>query len=187
MTTRITGGTHRGRKVRSRKGPGLRPTLELVRAAIYSMVGDTVVVGGRVLDLYAGTGSLGMEALSRGASYVDFVESNNSRCRDIKDSLKDFGFAQHGSVHSGRVERVLNRLTPGYRLVLAAPPYDDDPWLELMNILCDNDILAAGGVVVADHRRSLELADSYSYLFRERKRRYGDTAVSIYKAGVGCG
>lgn len=74
MTTRITGGAMRGRRLRSTKSAGLRPTPERVRSAIFSIVGAEAVESARVLDLYAGTGALGFEALSRGASWCDFVE-----------------------------------------------------------------------------------------------------------------
>ena len=127
MVTRITGGMYRARKVRSRTSRDLRPTLESVRAAIYSVLGDLFVDGAKVLDLFAGTGSLGIEALSRGAIHADFVESNGGRCRDIKASLKELGLEEFGDVYPGRVEKVLLRLRQSYRLVLAAPPYDDDP------------------------------------------------------------
>ncbi|MDP6050209.1 MAG: 16S rRNA (guanine(966)-N(2))-methyltransferase RsmD [SAR202 cluster bacterium] len=183
MVTRITGGAYRGRKVRSRTSRGLRPTLESVRAAIYSMVGDLFVDGARVLDLFAGTGALGIEALSRGAVHADFVELNAGRCRDIKASLKELGLEGFGDVHVGRVEKVLLKLRQSYRLVLAAPPYDDNPWSQIMNTINDKDILENNGLVVTDHRKNVELLNSYGRLFKRKERRYGDTVVTIYGVG----
>ena len=184
MVTRITGGMYRGRKVRSRTSRDLRPTLESVRAAIYSVLGDLFVDGAKVLDLFAGTGSLGIEALSRGAVHADFVESNGGRCRDIKASLRELGLEEFGDVYPGRVEKVLLRLRQSYRLVLAAPPYDDDPWGQIMNTINDNNILDDDGLVVTDHRKNLELSNSYGDLFKRREKRYGDTVVTIYGVGV---
>ena len=181
---RVVGGTARGFKLRSPRRAAVRPTTDLVRNAIFSILGTQALEDGVAADLYAGTGTLGIEALSRGASSVDFVESHAGRCRDIRESLNELGLAREGRVHRGRVERVLDRLEPGYALALAAPPYDDDPWEELMTKMSDNGTLRAGGLLVTDHRWSLELAGSYGDLFRERERRYGDTTVSIYRAGV---
>ena len=93
MSTRITGGSERGRRLRSTKGAGLRPTSERVRAAIFSTIGHDAVDGTRVLDLYAGTGALGIEALSRGAAWADFVEVDTRRCQDIRETLRQMGLA----------------------------------------------------------------------------------------------
>ena len=140
--------------------------------------------GARVLDLYAGTGALGIEALSRGALSVDFVESHQGRCLDIRKSLSELGLAQEGRVHRGKVEKVFDRLGQGYDLVFADPPYDQDPWDGLMSMLTGSQVLSEGGLVVAEHRRERRLAEAYGRLARVTQRRYGDTLISIYETGA---
>ena len=92
MRTRITGGKLKGRVLTSSKSEALRPTLQMVRLAICSMFGNDKFNNIHMLDLYSGTGILGLEALSRGAKWVDFVEKNRMQCRNITSALLKFGF-----------------------------------------------------------------------------------------------
>ena len=184
MVSRITGGTLRGRQLRSARAADLRPTPERVRLAVFSILGRERVEGARVLDLYAGAGTLGIEALSRGAEWADFVESGASRCRDLRQSLQGMGVAEKAHVHRGSVERRLHQLEGRYDLVFADPPYDLDPWESLMQQLGNAALMEANGTVVAEHRHNRSLAPLYGMLGLETRRRYGDTAISIYTAGT---
>ena len=183
METRISGGSRRGRKLRSYGGAVLRPTSERVRSAIFSLIGPESVIGARVLDLYAGTGALGIEAMSRGADSAEFVESDSTRCTYIRRTVEDFGFAERSRIIRGRVEKVIHTLQARYDLVLADPPYGIDPWEMLMEGLQERNTLEEGAVVVAEHGKAYEMADSYGGLNIWKKRRYGDTAVSIFRNG----
>ena len=160
---------------------GLRPTSGLVKNALFSMLGPDGVDGRRVLDLYAGAGGLGLEALRRGASSAEFVEINERRCRAIRSAASREGFAGRTRVYQGRVERVVKRLEGGYEVVFIDPPYADDPFAQVLGALGGRGVLAPGAVVFAEHDRRRELDDSYPGLQRESTRRYGDTAVSIYR------
>lgn len=183
METRISGGSRRGRKLRSHGGIGLRPTSEKVRFAIFSLIGPESVNGARVLDLYAGTGALGIEALSRGAESAEFVESDRGRCRNIGRAVEDFGFADRSRVIRGRVERVLRVIERRFDLVMADPPYRSDPWDMVMTSLLEREALEDGAVIVAEHDKTYEMADSYGDVNIWKRRRYGDTAVSIFRYG----
>jgi 16S rRNA (guanine966-N2)-methyltransferase len=187
MVLRITGGIHRGRRLRSSGGAGLRPTSDRVRSAIFSILGQDAAEGARVLDLYAGTGALGLEALSRGAAQADFVEASARRCQQIREHLRELSLAEKGKVYAGRVERVLASLSGGYDLVLADPPYEMDSWDSLMALLNEGGLLNEDCFVVVEHRHDTELAGEYGKLFLVTRRRYGDTAVSIYRSGAGDG
>ncbi len=180
MTTRITGGSKRGRLLRASRSADLRPTSERVRAAVFSMIGLGAVESADVLDLYAGTGALGIEALSRGAGSAEFVESDAGRCRDIRANLEVLGLENRGKVHVGRVEKALARLDGPFGLVLIDPPYDADPWANVMTQLNEGGMLEQDSIVVAEHSSRLELAPAYGGLVRARSRRYGDTSVSVY-------
>ena len=184
MSTQITGGSERGRKVRSARGGSLRPTAQRVRASIFSILGTGAVEGARVLDLYAGTGVLGIEALSRGASFADFVEVHHGRCQSIRETLRELGLAAKSRVRRARVENALGTLDGTYSLVLVDPPYDTETWDTVMGLLDEGRLVEEDGHVVAEHRHKSHLADSYGRLARVQSRRYGDTSVSIYRAGA---
>ena len=183
LTLRITGGEHRGRRFSLPRGSDLRPTSDRVRGAVFSILGVEVVKGARALDLYAGSGALGLEALSRGAASVDFVETNRRRCFQIREALTALGLSELGSVHNGRVERILETLEGEYGLAFADPPYALTDWDWLMQALNRPGFLDNRGIVVAEHRHSTEMADEYGRLFLATRRRYGDTAISIYAGG----
>jgi len=136
-----------------------------------------------VLDLYAGTGTLGFEALSRGASWVDFVESHSGRCHDIRDNLRDIGHDARGEVHRARVEKMLGGLEDGYDLVFIDPPYDMDPWDGIFEGLGEGKALNENARVVAEHYFKRDLPERSGGLVRTMVRRYGDTSISIYNLG----
>ncbi len=181
MTTRITGGGLRGRRLHSKRSAGLRPTTERVRASIFSMLGREVLEGSRVLDLYSGTGALGIEALSRGAAWADFVESHPRRCHEIRESLKQFGLMDRASVQRAKVERALGSMDGNYDLILGDPPYDFDQWEVLLQGMEDAELLREGGLLVLEHRTANSLADRYGGFRLVTTRRHGDSSVSVYK------
>lgn len=179
MSVRIIGGKLGGRRLRG-EGKGLRPTTGRVRSAIFSVLGESVS-GARVLDLFAGTGALGIEALSRGAASADFVESDRRRADQIARSLEDLGLGETGEVYRGRVEKVLGRLDGGYGVVLIGAPYDLRTWDKLLEQIDEGGVAGAGGVVVAEYRYGTELKERYGALVRSDTKRYGDTGVSLYR------
>ena len=186
MTVRITGGVHRGRRLRLPRSANLRPTSDRVRSAVFSILGADSLQDTLALDLYAGSGVLGLEALSRGATGAVFVEADARRCRHIRDALAALGLAALGSVHNGRVERVLGMLSGGgFGVAFADPPYALTDWQPLMGLLNCAGLLAEGAVVVAEHRHDTGLADEYGGLALLTRRRYGDTAISIYEKREG--
>ncbi len=179
MTVRIVSGRLRGRRLNINEGKGLRPTTERVRAAIFSVLGESVT-GVRALDLFAGTGALGIEALSRGADSADFVESNRRRARQIGRSLDELGLGENGKVYQGRVEDTLRRLHGRYGLVLIGAPYDLKTWDMLLGEI-GGGLVDAGGALVAEYRHGTPLKERYGALVRNVSKRYGDTGVSVYR------
>ena len=179
---RITGGFHRGRRLRTPKAMGLRPTTERVRGAIFSILGQGACRGARVLDLYAGTGVLGIEALSRDASWTDFVEVDGKLVRHIRDNLREMSLAEKSRVYRAKVESVLGRLVRGYDLVFADPPYRVNVWEQLMGTVGKLGFVNEGGIVVLEYRFGTGLSETYGVLTQETNRRYGDTAIAVYRA-----
>ena len=183
MTTRISGGQHRGRSIKAPTFGGLRPTSERVRAAVFSIIGPDAVEGKRVLDLYAGTGALGIDALSRGAAWVDFVERDGRMCRAIRGLLKQLSMDESARVHTGQVRKVLPRLEGGYDLVFADPPYESGELVNLLDDLEAPGLVADEATVVFEYRSNsgpIEPTGRFSHI---SDRKYGDTLVTITKAG----
>ena len=183
MRLRITGGVYRGRTLSSTRSDRLRPTTDRVRGAIFSIIGQGRVDGGRVLDLYAGTGALGIEALSRGAKWADFVESDARHARQIRENLRTLSLVDRSHVHQTRVERIVVTLTTTYDAVFIDPPYSMSDWGNLMTQLGQGGFVEENGVVIAEHRTGTLLAERYGKLVRESSRKYGDTSISIYLIG----
>ena len=182
---RIGGGSAGGRRVRGRRTrrgeAGLRPTSSRVRLAIFSMLGPGGLSGLNVLDLYAGTGAMGFEALSRGADSAEFVELNERRCKQIKTAAEELGFSDRSTVRRGRCERVTKTLTSHFDIVFIDPPYADNPFAEVIGNLDEAEILNPGATIFAEHSSRTELEDRYGRLERTDSRRYGDTAISTYR------
>ena len=106
----------------------------------------------RVLDLYAGTGALGIEALSRGAAWAAFVEANGRRAQRIRESLRELSLTEKSSVHQSKVEDALDTMPGRYDVVLADPPYRMRGWDRLMIRLSEGELLEEGANIVIEHR-----------------------------------
>lgn len=178
---RITGGKARGIPLLVPRSSRVRPTSDRVRSALFQLL-SAPVLNARVLDLYAGTGALGIEALSRGAGFADFVETDARLCRMLAQNLETAGFAEVGHVHHARVERALRFLEGPYQLVLLDPPYALPGVQRVMDRLASSDLIDKNGVVVLEHSSHGESADGFGTVHRIDTRRYGDTTLSIYRA-----
>ncbi len=184
MPLRITGGKARGLRLRSPVSKGIRPTTDRIRSAIFSILRNQVADSPKVLDLYAGTGSFGIEALSRGAAQADFVEQNRAQCVAIKENLKFTGFTDLGRVYCGLVERLMTTVSGPYDLVFLDPPYDSTSATRVMERLGDpGTTLNFEALVCLEHRWSRSPAFQYGHLSLMTHRRYGDTGIAIYSLG----
>ncbi len=179
---RVAGGVARGIPLAEPRGHRLRPTSGRVREAIFNILGD-LVVDARVLDCYAGTGALGIEALSRGAAEAVFIESHPAACRAILDSLARTGFNDRATVFRGKLPAALNSVVGPFNMVLLDPPYDDTTIDETLLRLAP--LLADGGIVVYEHRSRYNPPEYPAGLRLVERRVYGDTAVAMYHAQEG--
>jgi len=178
---RVIGGTAKGRRIRGTLSPKARPTTERVRSAIFNILDPYVFIDRKVLDLFAGSGSLGIEALSQGAAWVDFVEIDSNQCQVIQSNLDDTGLNDRAHVTSGDVNRLLPRLTGPYGLVMLDPPYRLDTTANVIQNIADLEgLVEVGGTVIVGHSRHSELAETYGSLSLESHRRYGDNVLEFY-------
>jgi len=180
---RIVGGSLRGRRL-SVPERGVRPTSERAREAIFDILGPRLLSGARVLDLYAGTGALGIEALSRGASAADFIEKSPEIARRLAGNLRELGFGAEARVHEADLDRAeLPPVLGGtWRLVFLDPPYDGDAGTRWVEALARSSRVEPDGIVIYERRKGAS-APSPSAFTLATERTYGDTTVAFYRAG----
>lgn len=155
----------------------LRPTSALVREAVFNILGDRVE-GARVLDLFAGTGALGIEALSRGAASTVFVETEPAACQAILDSLARTRLAENATVLRGRLPAALRSLEPSFDLILLDPPYGMEGVDETLASIAP--LVAPGGLVVYEHGSRYNPPGRPAGLRLVDRRVYGDSAIAVY-------
>jgi 16S rRNA (guanine966-N2)-methyltransferase len=174
---RIVAGVARGRPLAAPRGRGTRPTGDKVRGAVFNLLGQ-FFDGGAVLDLYAGTGALALEALSRGCERAVCVERDRGAAEALRGNAERCGFADRVEIRREGVEAALPRLPAGaFALAFLDPPYDLGPEPALAALA---PLLAEGGVAVAEHGAKRPPAERYGRLTLADRREYGDTAISIY-------
>ncbi len=180
---RIIGGSLGGRRLASVKGR-MRPTGAKVREALFAILGDRVIEA-RVLDLFAGTGALGIEALSRGAREAVFVEDDPASLKVLGRNLEDLGLGNRARVAPLEARRALKKLKAqgeGFNLVFLDPPYGKGLAAAALAALNEAGLLAPGGLIAAEHSSKESLPEKVGNLTRIDLRRYGDTQVALYEA-----
>lgn len=182
MSIRISGGVARSLRLPPVREPGTRPTSSRVRSAIFSMLGDAVA-NARVLDLFSGTGAYGVEALSRGASWVDFVEVQSRRCAAIRGALDHLGYVDKAAVYCAKAERAAALLEGSYDLVFLDPPYGYEVLNDFMDGLASSRLVHQDSLIIAEHSRHHTPLAMHGAFHLAKQRRYGDTVVSIYAHG----
>lgn len=175
---RVSGGEARGRRLKAPKN--IRPTQGMVKQAIFNMVAP-IIEGARVLDLFAGSGALGIEALSRGAAAVTFVDRQQRGLAILRQNLDALGFKARAQIVRGDVVRWLEASADavhGADVVFLDPPYGDVVLDRALNAL---DAAVGEAVVVAEHSRRQPLPQ-LARLRVDRERRYGDTLVTVLRS-----
>ena len=170
---RVVAGSVRGRRIAAPPGTDTRPTTDRVREAMFNALGSLGAVDGAVVaDLFAGSGALGIEALSRGAASAHFVESDRRAVAVIEENLATLGLDDRGVVLRRPVEGALDDLPAPLDLVLADPPYSFEEWAALLGEVAPR--LADDGLVVIESGRAIDLPPGWE---RVRERTYGGTVV----------
>jgi 16S rRNA (guanine966-N2)-methyltransferase len=181
---RVIAGQFRSRRL---KGPGalkIRPTSDRLRETIFNVLGSTVE-DSLFFDLYAGTGAMGIEAISRGAREVIFVESHAKTAQLIRENLATLKLRDGAEVLETPVARGLEKLAARHLLadfVFLDPPYDEpDEYTETLEFLDASHLVAPEGIVIAEHERKLALPEFFTRLERTRLLEQGDAALSFYR------
>ncbi len=173
---RVITGSARGRRLKEPKGLDTRPTTDMVKEAVFSMI-QYDIEGRRALDLFAGTGQLGIEALSRGAAEVVFVDESSAAVRLVKENLAVCGF-------NSRVEQTdslafLERCG-SFDLIFIDPPYDSYLIDKALAIIQNIDILTQGGIIICESRRDKLMPEASLPYAMLSQRRYGKVMITLY-------
>jgi len=179
---RVIAGELRGRRVDVPKTGAVRPTYDRVRESVFGII-DPLLDGARVLDLFAGSGALGIEALSRGAAAATFVERDSRVATVLGGNVERLGLEGRSHVVRGDAVRFLGTRVPGgpFDVVFVDPPYASSLAADALERLGGWPGLAPLAHVVVEHGEDRQLKDSYGRLVRYRARSYGDTTVDFYE------
>ena len=182
---RIIAGTVGGRRLQAPRGQATRPTSDKVRAAIFNILCARGEVPERVLDLYAGSGALGLEALSRGAREAVLVDQASAAVESVRQNAAALGLEGRARVVKARVIEWLERATPPatgqFGWVFLDPPYDAGELDRALAALAGGECLAAGAVAVAEHEHKSAPKERHGRLHLADRRQWGQTAVSFYE------
>jgi len=177
---RVSGGEVKGVQLRTPPRYLTRPTTNVIRQAIFSILENSANSWTRVLDLYAGSGALGIEALSREASWVDFVDQKKKCCDIIKYNLQKTGNLHKAHIYCCAVDKAIAFLVNSYDIVFIDPPYADFSASSLVK-LARSRVVGRDSTIVICHAKRFPLKDDYDGLHLIKQRYYGDTSISMYQ------
>lgn len=185
---RVIAGKYRSRPLQSLRGMDVRPTSDRLRETLFNVLtaGNPEALAGTVwLDLYAGTGAVGIEALSRGAREVHFVESSGAAVETIRKNLQSLKITQGFAVLQEELPRALSRIEHGSvaaDVVFMDPPYRmKDAYAETLRALAESSLLSARSVVIAEHEKQFDPGEEFGQLRRFRRLVQGSAALSFYR------
>ncbi len=178
---RVIAGTAKGHRLKVPRGTTTRPATDLVRGAIFSILEATTSSWAQDLDLIAGRGALGIEALSRGAGWVDFVEHEPRCCDIISQNLEKTKLAAQAHIYCCGVAKAISFLDKEYDIILMDPPYSSSSIGNLVAQLGTSKLVEKNTIVVVTHSSRLPLNSTYATLNLIKERRHGDSSIAVYQ------
>lgn len=175
---RITSGEHKGRHISAGRKLRIRPTSDRVKESIFNILWGEIE-GKRVLDLFAGSGSLGIEAMSHGAESVTFVDSSSSSMRILSKNLENLNLQNQTVVFRLDGLKALNRLESCFQVIFADPPYLKGYVQKIVDSVAESGVLEIGGILVLEHHKKENFVPSEDKLLLLKERKFGDTVISI--------
>ncbi|QJW44378.1 16S rRNA (guanine(966)-N(2))-methyltransferase RsmD [bacterium BFN5] len=178
---RIITGSAKGTKLKAPRGLDTRPTTDRVKESIFNILGNAVYEA-MVLDLFAGTGSLGLEALSRGAQRAVFVDQNTSSIHVIKENVDHTKMSDKAEILKSDVLKTIEKFTKTkdlFDIVFCDPPYNKGYINKVLQLIDQGAIVAEQAILVLEHSRHEQLANQWDNLVLKRSERYGETIVSF--------
>ena len=173
---RVITGSARGRRLKTPEGQDIRPTTDNVKESVFNIL-QFDIEGRRVLDLFAGTGQLGIECLSRGAREAVFIDADRDAVKIVKENLKTCGFS--APVLQQDALSFLNNCGK-FDLIFVDPPYDAGLYAPVLEKINSVDILSDGGIILCESRRETMLPDMRKPYYKKKEYRYGRVKLSLY-------
>lgn len=180
---RVITGTARGRKLKDLPGLDTRPTTDKVKESIFNII-QFDIEGRRVLDLFAGTGQLGIEALSRGAEGCVFVDQSREAVKVVKENLEHTGFTRQSRVQQGDGVSFLTSCREKFALAFLDPPYASDLLEKALFKMAEIDIMAENGIIVCESALDKLLPELPAPYEKGREYRYGKIKLTLYRRGT---
>jgi 16S rRNA (guanine(966)-N(2))-methyltransferase RsmD len=187
---RISGGSAKGRRTatsklfaRASKGEALRPTSAKVREALFDILRNRIE-GSAFVDLYAGTGTVGFESLSRGAEKAVFIEPDPDLIEMMRRNARDFGFSEQAEIIRGRADEFLRKAAASheqYDIYFLDPPYQSEEIEKVLPVIGEEELLKTDGIVVVEHFFKKRLPERVGSLELCKCYRYGDTMLTLYR------
>ena len=175
---RVISGGHKGRRLAGPKKTSVRPTSDRVKESIFNVL-QTVVAGKRVLDLFAGAGSLGIEALSRGAESVTFVDASRQSLSVLKKNLRDLNLESRSTVLHLDGLKALGKLEQTFHLIFADPPYLKGHLQRVVDSVARSETLHKKGLLILEHHKKEKFSPPAESLSVWKEKRFGDTVISF--------
>ena len=177
---RVVAGKARGTVLKTPDGIATRPTADRVKEALFSIIQFELPTA-KVLDLFGGSGQLGIEALSRGASNAVFVDSREEACRLIRENLKRTNLAGQAKVVRSDYLAYLRQCKEMFDIIILDPPYAEVFLENALKMITEIDILETGGIIVAERPVGKELPSEVSGFVRSKDYKYGNTLLTLYR------
>ena len=177
---RVITGKARGIQLKTPEGMLTRPTADRVKEALFSII-NFDIPGSKVLDLFGGTGQLGIEALSRGAERAIFVDEREEACKIIRENLRRTRFEELGKVVRSDYLQYLRRCGDKFDIILLDPPYAEVFLENALKCITEIDILQSGGIIVAERPLGKELPYVFDGYTRSKDYKYGNTLLTLYR------
>ena len=177
---RVITGKARGVQLKTPEGMQTRPTADRVKEAMFSII-NFDIPGAKVLDLFGGTGQLGIEALSRGASTAVFIDASEGACKIIRENLRRTRLETQAKVIRGDSLEYLQRCKEKFDIILLDPPYAEVFLENALNCIAEIDILQSGGIIVTERPLGKELLCEFEGFVRSKDYKYGNTLLTLYR------
>ncbi len=177
---RVISGKAKGKTLKTPDGYTTRPTADRVKEAVFSML-HFQLPGSRILDLFGGTGQLGIEALSREAASAVFVDASDAACRLIRENLKRTNFTDSAKVVHSDYLAFLKNCRETFNIIFLDPPYDEVFLENALKMITEIDILQSGGIIVTEHPSEKPLTAVFEGFERSKDYKYGKTLITLYR------
>ncbi|WP_080846592.1 16S rRNA (guanine(966)-N(2))-methyltransferase RsmD [Cytobacillus gottheilii] len=179
---RVVSGSQKGRSLKPVPGNTTRPTTDKVKEALFNMIGP-YFEGGLCLDLFAGSGGLGIEALSRGVDKVIFVDRDRMAIQTIHDNIAASGFTEQSEVYRNDAERALKAIIKRelvFDYIFLDPPYKKQQLVKLIEMIDKEDLLSEKGMIICEHGSDVDLPENVGGFEQYKHENYGMISISIY-------